>query len=1446
MRKSRLLFAFCLSLLFASCDDGGQNTPVPCGNGALDPGEACDGDEVPVEGCSALGYYQQTGDLACAADCTLDLSVCAGRCGDDAIDEAFGEQCEGADLAGETCASLGLGVGTLACTDACHFDTTGCEVAAVCGDGELDVPEEQCEGADLGGETCETLGYYGGDLSCDSDCTFELVSCATFGRCGDAQVQTAHGEDCDGANLNGGTCVALGFYGGDLSCGAACAFVLTNCEAVGRCGDDVRHADWGEVCDGADLDSETCETLGYHGGTLACDPGCQAFDLTDCEAAGRCGDGTVQAGFGEACDGADLNGETCDTLGYYGGTLACDGLCGFDLSGCEAVGRCGDGLYQPAYGEECDGAILGGSTCADYGFYEGALSCGLDCRLVTTACAQRCGDDEAQTAHGEACDGADLMSQTCQTRGYYGGTLACNADCAGFNEASCVAMGRCGDGTVQAGFGEACDGLNLVAQTCQSRGYYGGTLACAADCQAFDESACVVEGRCGDATVQAAYGEVCDGLNLNSQTCQTLGYYAGSLTCDADCRGFDESVCAAVGRCGDDILQPGYAEVCDGTALNSQTCVLAGYYGGSLACTANCQAYNYDNCIATGRCGDGAVQTGYGEECDGGNLNGETCQTQDFYVGILECGSDCRFVLTGCSQYCGDAWAQTGYGEQCDGTDLDGESCISLGYYGGDLSCDAGCQFGLTSCEAAGFCGDALVQPTHEDCDGTALEGETCRSLGHFTGTLGCDSLCGFDESDCHAVVQISAGYQHACVLLDDGTVKCWGFNFRGAVGPAAEYYQCTPVTVPGLSGVTGISSGYYHTCAVMADGTARCWGLNNYGQLGNGSFTDSTNPVQVMGIVDAVSIEVGNYHSCIVHTDGGVSCWGWNNDGQLGTGDTLGRAVPARVSSLTDVVQVSAGYNSTCARTSLGAVFCWGDNYWGELGDGTTTDRSTPVAVVDLVSAADLAVGDYSSCAILADGTARCWGRGSNGVLGNEDVSLVNSVPVVVTGLTDAVHISVDDVHACATHVNGTMHCWGMNSNGELGTGTTTWSPVPVPVLGMTTAIGLSAGHFFSCALKSDGNVSCWGDNEYCELGMGERRSNVPVEVGGLLGVGELVAGGEFACATDGAGLVGCWGRNANGQLGVGTTEDTFQIQYPLIETPNHLDAGAHHACATFTDGTMKCWGYNAYGQVGDGSVTDRTTPVIVSSVDGASMAAAGLYHTCVLKTDRTVRCWGRGNYGQLGDGTTNTMAIPVVVTGLNDVMSIAAGSSHTCALRMDGTLRCWGYNNSGQLGNGTTVNATTPVTPTGLTGVVAVSAGPGHTCVVLADGTVKCWGYNMGGQLGDGTVMTRTTPVTVSGLSGASRVACGNSHTCVVRTDGSAWCWGANSMGQLGTGNYTSSRTPLQVPGLTAASLAAGNDFTCVGLADGTARCWGDNTYGQLGVTNYPYSLVPVPVLP
>ncbi|MEZ4451295.1 MAG: hypothetical protein R3B09_17580 [Nannocystaceae bacterium] len=164
------------------------------------------------------------------------------------------------------------------------------------------------------------------------------------------------------------------------------------------------------------------------------------------------------------------------------------------------------------------------------------------------------------------------------------------------NTSSSTTGGVCGDGVRD--FGEECDGDDLVGKDCQAFGWDDGTLACNPDCTFFTD-ACF---GCGDGVKDMA--EACDGEDLGGRTCASEGFGGGSLICDADCKGVDTSGCSALPTCGDGSLNG--SEQCDGGQLGGQTCVGLGFDDGALACTPSC-TYDTSGCTALECAGQGEV-----------------------------------------------------------------------------------------------------------------------------------------------------------------------------------------------------------------------------------------------------------------------------------------------------------------------------------------------------------------------------------------------------------------------------------------------------------------------------------------------------------------------------------------------------------------------------------------------------------------------------------------------------------------------------------------------------------------------------------------------------------------------------------------------------------------------------------------------------------------------
>jgi alpha-tubulin suppressor-like RCC1 family protein len=319
----------------------------------------------------------------------------------------------------------------------------------------------------------------------------------------------------------------------------------------------------------------------------------------------------------------------------------------------------------------------------------------------------------------------------------------------------------------------------------------------------------------------------------------------------------------------------------------------------------------------------------------------------------------------------------------------------------------------------------------------------------------------------------VAAGFDHTCAIVTGGGVMCWGYNGSGQLGDGTATNRAVPGLVTGLSsGVTAIAAGYEHNCVLMADGTLKCWGANELGQLGDGTTTSRRAPVAVAGLPGKVTaVTAGKYHTCAIISGGSVMCWGHNASGQIGDGTGIGRTAPTPVSGLSSgVTAVSAGGFHNCAIVA-GGVRCWGENGFSQLGDGTRISRPLPVTVGGVSSAASVDAGEIHSCAVTSGGAVMCWGSNENGQLGYEFSNVRNAS--AVPGLSGASAVAANGGHTCA-QVGGGVSCWGNNSY------------TPAAVVGLSGVTALSAGFAHNCALPTGGDISCWWRNNAGQLGDG------------------------------------------------------------------------------------------------------------------------------------------------------------------------------------------------------------------------------------------------------------------------------------------------------------------------------------------------------------------------
>ncbi|MBI3774575.1 MAG: hypothetical protein HY273_03320 [Gammaproteobacteria bacterium] len=325
---------------------------------------------------------------------------------------------------------------------------------------------------------------------------------------------------------------------------------------------------------------------------------------------------------------------------------------------------------------------------------------------------------------------------------------------------------------------------------------------------------------------------------------------------------------------------------------------------------------------------------------------------------------------------------------------------------------------------------------------------------------------------------------------------------------------------------------------------------------------------------------------------------------------------------AITSTPTIVAGYAHTCALSLVGEVQCWGRNDSGQLGNGSTTNSNTSVTITST----------SGPVTALTPGDATVTGLGGR-----------------ITAL------AAGNGHTCALNGAGAVQCWGWNVVGQLGNGDTIDSTNPVRVVGLSGQVtALTAGPTHTCAATSVGDVQCWGSNSNGELGNGSTLPNTsitPVTVPGLSGmVTALQAGYLYTCALSSSGAVQCWGYNYNGQLGNGSTSyiSPAVTVAGLSGSATALTAGGQHSCALISTGVVQCWGINTSSELGNGNTMNSSTPVTVKGLtELASAVAAGFSHTCAVSITGAVQCWGLNNSGQLGNGGTINSATPVTVIG-------------------------------------------------------------------------------------------------------------------------------------------------------------------------------------------------------
>ena len=563
---------------------------------------------------------------------------------------------------------------------------------------------------------------------------------------------------------------------------------------------------------------------------------------------------------------------------------------------------------------------------------------------------------------------------------------------------------------------------------------------------------------------------------------------------------------------------------------------------------------------------------------------------------------------------------------------------------------------------------------------------------------------------------KIYAGGGHTCAILDGGDVKCWGMDSYGQLGDGFVQGDdgYTHLTAPPSSPIdlgTGrtavaVGMGGNHACAVLDNGDLKCWGSDHSGQLGDGGSTNSnvyapsSTPIDLGQGRTAVAVST-MVSTCAILDNGDLKCWGSDQSGQLGDGGTTHNSgtwttqpssTPVDLGQGRTAVAVSVGGSHVCAILDNGDLKCWGSDAYGQLGDGgathngytmTTQPSSTPVDLGQGRTAVAVSAGNSHTCAILDNGDLKCWGWDRYGQLGdggtshdsNTKTTQPSSTPVDLGQGRTAVAVSTWGDFTCAILDNGDLKCWGRDSWGQLGDGgadTDIYAPSSTPVdLGVgRTAVAVSAGAQHTCAILDNGDAKCWGYGVYGRLGNGGTTDqSSPVSVSGsntwdttttvvtwethpALPAGMSISGGTIS------GTPSVYAKNQTytiyaNQSGYSTTHELYfsvdtDNAHTVVENQTIDPIGFH---PPFNNGTT-CWSVSP-GLPGNLSI-DSSTGEITGSVNGT-----------LTNTTYTVTanhgCTGSGTGGGSGNGTVWTPWTPP--SGIHIQVPVYGRLFHACA---------------------------------------------------------------------------------------------------------------------------------------------------------------------------------------
>ena len=345
----------------------------------------------------------------------------------------------------------------------------------------------------------------------------------------------------------------------------------------------------------------------------------------------------------------------------------------------------------------------------------------------------------------------------------------------------------------------------------------------------------------------------------------------------------------------------------------------------------------------------------------------------------------------------------------------------------------------------------------------------------------------------------------------------------------------------------------------------------------------------------------------------------------------------------------------------------------------------------------------------------------------------------------TDSLRVKLHWGHVVYLGLDDTLYGWGLNENGQLGSGEdsseSVWTPTAFEERFRRAEVTRYATFLFD------------EDNALWELG------SSGLSLVSTIQWQTVAGGGDHRCGIATDGTMWCWGRNDFGELGLGHN-DTVPVPTQVESADDwiYLASAGSMVCGIRSPGYLWCWGDNQNRQLGVGDNVNRNIPTQVGTDDNWLQVAGGTHHTCAVKKDGTLWCWGAGSNARTGlgeDGGSKSTPQQVLAEDDPDAeiawLQVATGFEHSCGRRADGSLWCWGNTEDGRLGLPDLGGAASVLSPRRLqpdSEWIEVQAGGGSGCALDSGLQLWCWGTNGKGELGIGEGMPDSdvpTPVTI-----------------------------------------------------------------------------------------------------